>query len=109
MNEKNTKKLFDRFKFFKPKRPMTEGLMCFGFACGDGWFDLIWKLCEDIEKLDPSPEFEVLQVKEKFGGLRFYPMGVAKEETWNRINEAENESYKICEVCGKPGALRKGG
>ena len=28
----------------------NESLMCYGFECGDGWFDLIWELCEKIEK-----------------------------------------------------------
>jgi hypothetical protein len=49
-----------------------------GFRCGDGWFQLIWRLCEDLEPLvrdlEHSTEncFEILQVKEKFGELRIY-------------------------------------
>ena len=52
--------------------------MPWGFAHDDGWFDLLWRLCEDLEPLvaqleqDSGQKFEVLQVKEKFGGLRFY-------------------------------------
>jgi hypothetical protein len=49
-----------------------------GFLHGDGWFDLIWRLCEDLEPLVAEFEvatgrtFEILQVKEKFGGLRIH-------------------------------------
>jgi hypothetical protein len=52
--------------------------MHFGFQHGDGWFDLLWWLCERLEPVvdaaekETGPPFEVLQVKEKFGGLRFY-------------------------------------
>jgi len=47
--------------------------MADGFAHGDGWFDIVWRLCEDLEPLVAETEngtgrpFEVLQVKQKFG------------------------------------------
>lgn len=50
--------------------------MPFGFAHDDGWFHLVWCLCEDLEPLVTAYEketgcrFEVMQVKAKFGGLR---------------------------------------
>ena len=42
------------------------------------------------------------QVKEKFGGLRFYVNG-ATDKHWNFISVAENMSYRTCETCGAPG------
>lgn len=42
------------------------------------------------------------QVKEKFGGLRFYVNG-AIDKHWNYIEFAESMSYRTCEVCGTPG------
>jgi hypothetical protein len=42
------------------------------------------------------------QVKEKFGGLRFYVNG-AIDKHWNFISFAENMSYRTCEECGAPG------
>lgn len=42
------------------------------------------------------------QVKEKFGGLRFYVNG-ATDKHWNFISVAENMSYRTCEMCGAPG------
>ncbi len=44
-----------------------------GFTHADGWFDILWRLCEDLEPLvakfeqESGRQFEVLQVKEKFG------------------------------------------
>lgn len=51
---------------------------------------------------------QAAQVKEKFGSLRFYLDG-GTEEMHNLIDEAERASSVICEDCGKPGKMRKGG
>lgn len=104
MTKELEKKFFDRFSFFKPEKPMTESLMCFGFECSDGWYDLLWRLCEDIDKMEKPEGFEVVQVKEKFGSLRFYT-NYATDEIFKRINEAERDSETICEECGKPGEI----
>lgn len=80
-------------------KPMTESLMCFGLSVGDGWYELIRKLCEDIMATNPPETFRAVQVKEKFGGLRFYCAG-GTFETGELIDAAEAESYKICENCG---------
>lgn len=45
------------------------------------------------------PQLEAVQVKEKFGGLRFYVIN-ANEEQQSVINFAESLSYSICETCG---------
>ena len=42
------------------------------------------------------------QVKEKFGGLRFY-VGASTPEMEKRIDQAEEESFQTCENCGEPG------
>lgn len=39
------------------------------------------------------------QVKEKFGGLRFYVNG-STDESYQKISFAESLSYRICEDCG---------
>lgn len=75
----------------------TESLMCFGFECDDGWFDLIYKLSKDITAIDKT--VMAMQVKEKFGGLRFY-VGHASEEVFDLIDLAEEMSLKTCEKCG---------
>lgn len=49
-----------------------------------------------------------LQVKEKFGLLRFYVYG-GNDRTYDYIEFAEAMSGRICEECGAPGVLRGGG
>ncbi len=73
---------------------------------GSGWSDLLRRLIEDLFELGWNGE--LLQVKEKFGGLRFY-IGGGSDAIHNRIREAENESYRVCEECGAAGQLRRGG
>ena len=105
MNKENTQKLFKRFKFFRPEKSIKESLMSFGFEHGNGWFQLIWDLCLDIERiLKVAPkhireQFEVIQVKEKFGTLSFY-CNIGTDEIFDRVNQAEEESAHICEECG---------
>jgi len=74
------------------------------FQCHQGWYPLIQKLIEDIIEL--GWDKQVTQVKEKFGGLRFY-INSASSEVHDRITEAERESYTICEMCGSSGELRQ--
>jgi len=108
MKKELENKLFQKFKFFDPYKSPQKGLMCFGFECSDGWFNLIWDLCEKIEKTSPSKNFEVLQVKEKFGGLRFYTSSASKK-IFDLIRDAETESYCTCELCGNSGKLKHRG
>jgi len=53
---------------------MRETCMHWGMECGDGWYSLIYSLCADITSLigDKNIKVTAVQVKEKFGGLRFY-------------------------------------
>jgi hypothetical protein len=43
-----------------------------------------------------------VQVKEKFGGLRFY-VQAATDKHYQYISFAESMSYRTCESCGAPG------
>jgi hypothetical protein len=71
-----------------------------------GWSGILERLINDLFELGWNGE--VLQIKEKFGGLRFYTNG-STEAIHQRIVQAENESFKVCERCGKPGVPRLGG
>lgn len=51
------------------------------------------------QELEQEWQVEATQVKEKFGGLRFYING-ADDEVYGMISFAEHLSYKICEDCG---------
>lgn len=99
MNEKHTKKLLTEFPnlYQQHSLPKTQTCMCWGFDCDDGWFDLIYDLSKKISVLDP--DCQAVQVKEKFGGLRFYTNGT-NEESQKIITEYERKSCVTCETCG---------
>lgn len=67
---------------------------------GPGWKKIVEDLIDDLISL--GWDGTILQVKEKFGTLRFY-IGSGNEALWARISEAENLSAVTCEVCGEPG------
>lgn len=117
MNEQQTQKLLNDFPYLY--RGKTEGmqhnLMCFGFECGDGWFDLIYDLSTKIDAIAKKEGLEgeaypkAFQVKEKFGGLRFYFDNGVPKEVLDAVDEAEAKAATICEVCGAPGSRRTRG
>jgi hypothetical protein len=125
-------KLFTKFPFYGydewkgNKNALLYTLMPFGFECGDGWFDIIWQLSECIaneldnvrrnakwrkldskgrKPIDPDA-YRVIQVKEKFGTLRFYDMGFNSHIS-GMISMAEAMSEITCERCGARGKLRE--
>jgi hypothetical protein len=73
---------------------------------GPGWANLLERLVTDLESLGWNGK--VLQVKQKFGGLRFY-IPPSSEIIHDCISEASGESYTIWEECGAPGSLREDG
>ena len=73
---------------------------------GPGWHGIIARLIVDLEKLGWNGEIQ--QVKEKWGGLRFY-VSTDSHAIKDRIFEAESESIKTCEECAKPGEIRSVG
>ncbi len=89
-------------------------LMPFGFQHGDGWFNILWRLCAYLELLvtelerETGEHFAVVQVKEKLGALRFY-VSHHTDAIDDRIAEAQLESSRTCEVCGQPGRQREAG
>lgn len=75
-------------------------------SCDAGWYSIIIELDRDLAALDP--EYELHQVKEKFGGLRFYAHTRNQDlsEAFNaRIKHAEQLCDRTCETCGAPGKL----
>ena len=94
--------------------PVEWGLW---ISCGKGWYKL---LVDTNRKMNMMwPNYEIHQVKEKFGSLRFY-WGISSEDKdWEALDEnisntiyeimgdiangAESRSSRICEDCGKFG------
>lgn len=98
--------LFDKYpKIFRQKDlSMQETAMCWGFACGDGWYTLIDELCSAIQWRVKHKElfFEATQVKEKYGTLCFYYYG-GDDYIQGLVSMAETMSGHICEICGNTG------
>lgn len=88
--------------------------MAWGFELGDGWFNILWMLCVDLEPLVADLEkrtgerFEVVQLKEELGTLRFY-VSHHTDPIDECIIEAQGESSRTCDVCGQQGKQRKTG
>jgi len=83
---------------------------------GIGWYNLIYTLTncidrrlEHLNKDGGNRKVVIAQIKEKFGGLRYYADGDVDEQMDGMIDFAESLSYTICEECGAPGKLRGGG
>ncbi len=113
MRKELEQKLFERWPtWFTTEGDFRQTLMPQGFTHGDSWFDILWRLCGHMETLVAELEhatgckFEVLQVKEKFGGLRIY-VNHANDAIRRRIETAEQESLHTCEVCGRRGKRRE--
>jgi hypothetical protein len=87
-----------------------------GFAVGEGWWPILQALCSNIQHYinwknkdsEVVPQVVVAQIKEKFGGLRFYYDG-GDDRIQGMVSMAESWADKTCETCGKPGRRREGG
>lgn len=165
MREELDAKLVEKYPTIFKNRfaSMQETAMCWGFECGDGWYQIIDSLCSQIqhhvdwkrkqrvhdlkraraakkgrdalikylaggsqvrdwheERADDILEngdreitpyvhrVVAQQVKEKFGGLRFYYYG-GDAEVSGMVRMAESWAGQTCETCGDPGTIRHGG
>ena len=151
-------------KIFRDRHgDMKETLMCWGFECGDGWYNIINQLCSNIQHhidwrqqqhdrdvkynemvqaglagnlelleeyyrgwlnaedriaealergptkvTEPVQQVVAVQIKEKFGTLRFYTNG-GDDIIDGMIRMAESMSGVTCEKCGSPAKRRDGG
>lgn len=87
-----------------------------GFAVGAGWYPILEALCANIQQhidwknreAEVVPQVIVEQIKEKFGGLRFYYQG-GDDEISGMVRMAESWAANCCEECCAPGKRRDGG
>lgn len=84
--------------------PDRKPIMHCPCSIGEGWYEHIHNLM--VELIKAGWNKEIKQIKEKFGGLRFY-IGSGNKKIWEIITKYETLSYTICEKCGEPGELRK--
>jgi len=102
---------------------MQETCMCWGFECGDGWFNILDQLMSNIQhhidwnnqnfdkgykQYKQVAQVTLDQVKEKFGTLRFYYTG-GDDIIDGMVRMAESMSGCTCEECGNIGKSRGGG
>ena len=104
MDPVKEQELFDKYpKIFRQKDlSPQETCMCWGIECGDGWYWLLDNLCGYLQRYCDThgvEQIEAAQVKQKFGGLRFY-VDHATDVMYEIIHFAEHLSYSICEQCG---------
>ena len=95
-----------------------------GFSVDEGWWPILESLCANIQShidwnnrraekypelcYKQVPQVTIAQIKEKFGGLRFYYDG-GNDIIAGMVSMAEAWASKTCETCGKPGQQRSGG
>jgi hypothetical protein len=73
-------------------------------GCGPGWDNLLRMIDGALKEIDP--DYQIMQIKEKFGGLRYYTNLSERltDEQRNQVYEiertAEALSFCLCEQCG---------
>lgn len=77
-------------------------------SVGPGWQVLVDVLWFAVRYEFKKRDIKILQIKEKFGGLRFYVSGTFPELS-HLVDQMEYLSEKTCECCGRPGVPRPGG
>ena len=118
-----TEEEYDAFEQrMKEKYPKMFSNPYGGFAVGAGWWPIIESLCANIQshvdwkqeqkekygRGEGCTQVTVAQIKEKFGGLRFYYDG-GNDTVDGMVRMAESWAARSCEECGKPGTSRSGG
>lgn len=125
MREELQKQLYERWPeiFAQKDWSMQQTCMCWGIDCDDGWYNIIDNLCNRIQNHVENenwkikykkekgelpadapnyPQIQAVQVKEKYGGLRFY-INHHDDYLDGAISMAEAISLDTCEKCGSPG------
>ncbi len=133
MSPEKTAELIKKYpKIFQKSEAGDEPFDSFAFECGDGWFELINVLCQQIQQevdyniiynqnIQPRSKSGALpktkqlslqviasQIKEKFGTLRGHFDNIHCEENKRikgMISMAEAMSYNICEECGNKATI----
>lgn len=96
--------------FIERNGSIQKSCMPFGFEVGDGWEPIIREASKKLEAIivampeEKRKDYYAFQVKQKFGGLRFY-LSTGTEEMYKVTGEVEAKSMKLCEECGEPGAI----
>ena len=115
-SQKENKQLCETYPFLLPRNRWTDEVAeDFDYSyteldsMPDGWrkaFGL--QMCEELKqeliRINKIDEFRIVQIKEKFGELRFYTNWTT-DEIEAIINKYTKLSRKTCIVCGKPATV----
>lgn len=89
--------LLNKYPFLKIKNSPITWLD----VMPDGWRKAFGEqMIEEISQALKGQELIITEIKEKFGGLRFYT-GWTTEEVYDIISKYESMSYRICILCGQ--------
>lgn len=99
MSDDYSQRIMEALSAPMPERTIEEWVN----DVGAGWRPLIRGLDANLRELDP--DYRIGQIKEKFGGLRYYVDAFTgdTDEANCLVGAAEELSFKICEDCGAPG------
>ena len=122
--KEENKKLCERYPFLIPLDGWTgEHIKDYDYEwtylddIPEGWKKAFGvQMCEELRNIlleaDYLDKYRVVQVKEKYGGLRWYDNGVPKS-IYNKHRQWEHKyeqlSEKTCIRCGKPGTMMTNG
>ena len=74
----------------------------------EGWYQLVIDCDKELTAIDPH--YRIFQIKEKFGGLRYY-FHPSQSDTSKAMNEVVSKyeaiAARTCEATGGPGVLMK--
>ena len=112
-----TKELLERYPFLTPRNVWTDKIieledgeeLTLLDEMPQGWRIAFGEqMCEEIREVlikhDYLNEYRILQIKEKFGGLRWYT-NAAPQEVHDIVSKYEALSERTCIICGKPATM----
>lgn len=116
----NNKKLCKRYPFLTPRNRWTDKIawdksdkysMPYAYTeldcMPEGWrkafgIQMMEELRKDLIKHNYLNNFRIVEIKEKYGGLRFYTGSVPKDSNvFEIISKYENLSLHKCMICGR--------
>jgi hypothetical protein len=109
--------------YYKTLKQILREIKKKNIYTGKGWTPLLIELTEKLiaiekknlpwyKRLRKKNLITIAQIKEKFGGLRYYTNGINRlyaDEVYELISEYEDKSYVTCEDCGDVGKVRQTG
>lgn len=117
------KALCERYPFLIPRNRWTDRIVwdskdnwtyCTPYTYTEldsfpkGWFkafghEMLEEIRDDCIKNDFLYDMRIVEIKEKYGGLRFYIGSIPMDsKLFEIINKYEEMSYEYCMLCGRP-------